>query len=287
MSVGGLAIGGVVADSFVIAWFRRWGLAVWFAVFSLGWFVVAYRNGLVAAHDQYIVIARAWLAGANPYAVEYQGWFAAPPITLLPLVPFAVLPFGQWALLATSVGGGILTVRMLRLPAWWLLFPPLFIAMVGGGFDAWLVPLLLTRWAAVAVIAKAYAAVPLVLLGRWRPLAIAAIVTLVTWPLLPWPEYIADFAAIQGRLAEQAMDLSAPLWLAPVALVLLALHGRERAAWLAVPAMWPSTQLYYSVVAMPALGRMPILAACAAVPLPGLFVAGLAGQLVWDRVRRG
>ncbi len=46
--------------------------------------------------------------------------------------------------------------------------------------------------------------------------------------------------------------------------------GRERAGWLAVPALWPATQWYYSTLAMPAL--TPIAAAILAVPVPGAAV---------------
>lgn len=265
---------------------RRYGLPIWFAAFSAVWLGVSLDHGVVFAHDQYLVITREWLAGADPYAIDYKGWFAAPPITLLPMIPFAVLPFGQWLLLATTVAGGIATVRMLELPWWWLLFPPLFIAMIGGGLDAWLVPLILARHGWLAVLAKAYAAVPLAILGRWRPILIAAAVTAVTWPLLPWPEYIAGFSTIQRHLADQAMNLSAPLLLAPVAILALVLMGRERAAWLAVPALWPSTQWYYAVIAMPALGRMPLVALSVALPMPGLVVVGMLAQALWERARQ-
>ena len=50
--------------------------------------------------------------------------------------------------------------------------------------------------------------------------------------------------------------------------------GRERAAWLSVPALWPATQWYYSTLAVPAL--TPIAAAVIAIPLPGAAVVAAA-----------
>jgi hypothetical protein len=55
-----------------------------------------------------------------------------------------------------------------------------------------------------------------------------------------------------------------------VAIVALLFAGRERAAWLAVPALWPTTQWYYSTLAIPAL--TPIAAAVIAMPVPGAAV---------------
>ena len=56
----------------------------------------------------------------------------------------------------------------------------------------------------------------------------------------------------------------------PIAIIALVFCGRERAGWLAVPALWPATQWYYSSLALPAL--TPIAAALIAVPVPGFAV---------------
>lgn len=216
--------------------------------------------------DVYLVATRRWLDGLDPWTLPYEGWFAAPPITLLPMVPFAILPFGRWLLLVVAIASGIATIRLLRLPWYWIMFPPLVISMAGAGIDAWILPLILMGHGWLAVLGKLYAAVPLALLGRWRPLVIAGIVILVTAPSLPWGAYFAQFPTIQRHLVEQAQDLSAPLYLMPVAIVALLVMGRDRAAWMAVPALWPSTQLYYNTIALPAL--TPLAAALLAVPSP-------------------
>ena len=49
----------------------------------------------------------------------------APPPTLLVLAPFAILPFGLPLLILTCFVGAAATIRVLRLPWWWVLFPPL------------------------------------------------------------------------------------------------------------------------------------------------------------------
>lgn len=58
---------------------------------------------------------------------------------------------------------------------------------------------------------KVYAAIPLLLLRRWRPLVIAGVIIVVTAPLLPWGAYFAQFPTIQAHLIEQVQNLSAPL----------------------------------------------------------------------------
>ena len=266
---------------FVIAWFRRHWVAFWFAALSGYWLFLMVQPGSALMDDVYLTATRRWLAGIDPWATPYQGWFAAPPITLLPMIPFALLPFGRWLLLAVAIASGIATIRLLRKPWYWIMFPPLVISMAGGGIDAWLLPLILVGHGWLAVLGKLYAAVPLALLGRWRPLVIAGIVLLVTSPFLPWGSYFAQFPTIRSHLAEQAQNLSAPLYLMPIAIVSLLMMGRERGAWLAVPALWPSTQLYYNTIALPAL--TPLAAALIAVPSPWCVVAACVVLAIQSR----
>ena len=44
----------------------------------------------------------------------------------------------------------------------------------------------------LAIFAKAFAAIPLVLLGRWREMAWAAGLVVVTAPILPWGQFLAS-----------------------------------------------------------------------------------------------
>jgi hypothetical protein len=268
---------------FVRAWVARYWLGVWFAIVSGVWLYLAIRNGAVPGDDQYLVATRRWLSGIDPWATEYPGWFAAPPITLLPMIPYALLPFGRELLVLTAVVAGIATVRLLKRPWYWILFPPLVNGMIGGGIDTWLVPLILVGHGWLAVLAKTYAAVPLVILGKWRPLVVAGVILVVTAPILPWASYFSQFSEIQRHLAEQAANLSAPIYLVPVAVVALVLMGRARAAWLAVPALWPSTQWYYNSIALP--GLTPVAAALMAVPSSWCVVAACVLLAIETRVR--
>jgi hypothetical protein len=264
---------------------RSW-LGLWFALVSVPGVVVAIRNQPLWFFDSHLYLAatRAWLAGANPWDVKDHGlYFAAPPPTLVPFVPFVLLPEPIATILvgALCIAGGILTLRMLRLPAWWLLFPPLLLGALSGNVQLLLMPLLLGRGSWVAPILKIYAAVPLAILGRWRSLFMLAVVLLATAPVLPWPMYLKSIGATNAVLASQSHygpTLEMTLLLLPLGVVCLVIVGRERAAWLAVPALWPAQQWYYATLVLPTRSRL--IAALVAVPVPlsgflALFAAAL------------
>jgi hypothetical protein len=119
--------------------------------------------------------------------------------------------------------------------------------------------------------------VPIALTLRWRALVVTGIALIVTAPLLPWGSYLAQFGDLSNALAEQSdggLSATAIPWLIPIALIALVAAGRERAAWLSVPALWPATQWYYSTLAVPAL--TPIAAAVIAIPMPGAAVVAAA-----------
>jgi hypothetical protein len=199
---------------------------------------------------------------------------------LLPLVPFALLPLdlGVAAIAALVIAAAVATVRMLRLPWWWILFPPLVQCVLSANVQGLLIPLILLRAGAIASFLKIYAAVPIVITGRWRAALLAGALLVITIPLLPWGTYLSEFALINGHLTEQTKYALSSLFLvliSPVAFVAMAVVGRERAAWLAVPAIWPSQQYYYGTLAMGA--RSDLAAAIVSVPVPG---SGLVALLV-------
>lgn len=259
-------------QSFVVDWFRRYWLGVWFAVMSGLWLYLTLRNGVIPNDEQYIMATRRWLDGIDPWAGEYDpGWYSAPPPTLLAMVPFAVLPYGRLLLLVVAIVAAIATIRVIKRPWYWILYPPLVVSMLGGGLDTWLIPLILLGHGWLAVLAKVYAAVPLVFLGRWRSLLVAGVLLLVTAPILPWASYFAQLPTILQHHASQAPGLAAPIFLVPVVVIALALMGRDRAAWMAVPALWPSTSWYYNTIALP--GLTPVAAALMAIPSSYTVVA--------------
>jgi hypothetical protein len=240
----------------------------------------------------YTQAARGWLQNGNPWtSMGYAIGFAAPPPSLLPFVPFTPLPDQVVSVLwvGIALSSALYSLRRLALPAWWLLFPPVSLGIMTGS-SALLVTALLLRGTpltdGLAVVARIYAALPLLVLGRWRSLLVAGALLLATM-LMPWGQYLDERARV-AQLLEETSDLSAAssLWLVPLAVVGLILLGRWRSAWLIVPTLWPNTQLYYSVIALPVLGSMPLLALTMAVPVPGLIVVGILAEAVLERVRK-
>lgn len=273
-------------------------LIVWFTVMSV------YRvigPAIVGPVDfgfdaiAYTRAARALLDGGDPWSVGIPGGtYAAPPPSLLPFLPFAYLPelLTQAAWVGLNVLAALYLIRALRLKPWWLLFPPLVLAIVGGGSALPLVALLVRGGVlaeAGAVVGRVYSAVPLVLLGRWRSLLAAAAVVVVTAPFLGWDRYLGELSRILATLQLQSgggnSALAVPL-LIPVAVAGLVLVGRRKAAWLAVPALWPNAQEYYAVIALPVAASVPFATLAMATPLtPGIIAVGVFVQGVWDRWR--
>lgn len=269
----------------------RYGLAVWFAAHSLIAIGYSARDTTLLFFDArlYLMATRAWLDGGDPWSVELAGnYFAAPPPSMLPLAPIALLPIdvGVAVVAGAVLVASVLTVRLLGLPWWWLLFPPLVQSALSANVQSLLIPLILLPLGAVAALLKIYAVVPLVLLRRWRALAIAAALITITIPLLPWATYIADFGEINARLVDQtddALPTQVLLLAAPFALVAMWVIGRERAAWLAVPALWPSQQYYYGSLAIGA--KSALAAAIVAFPIDGsgLLALFVLAAVTWWR----
>ena len=278
-------------------------LLVWFTAMSvyrvigpaiagpvdLGWDAVVYSRA-----------ARALLDGGNPWTAGIPGGtFAAPPPSLIPFLPFAYLPeiATQLIWVGLSIASALYVFRRLRLPLWWFLFPPVLLAIAAGSSALPLVALLVRGGVvadAAAVVGRIYSAVPLVLLGRWRALLVAGVAIVVTAPFLDWARYLHDLPTITATLAAQSGSgnsaLAVPI-LIPVAVVGLLLVGRRKAAWLAVPALWPNAQEYYAVIALPVAAEVPLATMAMATPLTsGIIAIGLFAQGVWDRFlarRRG
>lgn len=271
-------------------------LPVWFGLMSLvvlspqifmgrqlGWDAIAYTNA-----------ARTLLSGGDPWAPTSAGiTYAAPPPSLLAYVAFAPLPDAVVAPVWVLIAGlsAVYAIRRLGLPGWWLLFPPVAHGIATGGTALPVLALLVHGGAvagAAAVTLRVYAAVPLLILGRWRALGLALVVIAVTSPFLAWPAFLGDLGRISGVLTSQSDGGSSvvaiPI-LIPVTLVALAALGRRRAAWLLVPVLWPSSQLYYAVIALPALASAPFIAIGLAVPGAPLAVAiSVMSEAVYERV---
>lgn len=272
--------------SLVRLWFSRYWLAVWFATIFVMRLSALLLGNIGFDGRLYLAATRAWLAGQEPWIVIQEQQFAAPPPSLLPLVPFTWLPetVGVVTLMALGAVGVIATVCLLKLPWWWLFFPPFLDAAFNGNPQAVLVPLILVGAGPLAAFLKIYSLVPIVLELRWRALLITAGALVLTAPLLPWASYLANARELGESLVRQTdggMSATMLPWLIPVGALLLVLCGRERAAWMAVPVVWPATQFYYSTLAVPALRGASVAAAIMAVPAQGAPVLA-AAVLAWQ-----
>ncbi len=117
-------------------------------------------------------------------------------------------------------------------------------------------------------------------------MVLALAVFVVTAPLVPWATFIETWPRVQATLADQPPGLSA--WPDPFLLALagigLLLLGRERASWWAVPSVWPSTQIHYAALALPAMSlpgayllSLPLNRCAAAI---GVLLTGLLGRFL-------
>jgi hypothetical protein len=231
----------------------------------------------------YAAAARTWLSGGDPWSARVQDiQFAAPPPSLILATPLAWLPDDLAGPVSVVVAGvfAILAVRLARAQWWWLFSIPVVEGVFVGSFDLGAVALII--WALreeglrgrivgaiAAPLAKIYALVPAIALGR-RSAVIAGLAALiVTAPLLPWAHYAERFPELMTVLAQQSGNgsgspWSAP-WLLPPTVIALALLGRRDGAWLLVPALWPASQAHYGVFMIPV--GSPILALVVALPI--------------------
>lgn len=274
--------------------FARIGLPAWFVTIDVVWRLFDPATFAIDARH-YQRAANAWLAGMDPWTVTEQGVpYAAGPHTLLFYAPTSVLPVWLASLLWTlaGLGASIWLVRRLALPWWWLAFPPLvhgawngnpqtlaLAALVAGG--TWL--------AAAAVGLKLYAAVALVF--QPRRLILVGVALAAALPILPIGFYLESGGNTAAHLST-AWNGSAwrvPVLLVPTVVALWVLRDRG-AEWLAIPAAWPGTQLYYNAMAMPALVGRPWVAAAMAVPIataPAIATIALALVTLREQRRAG
>ncbi len=307
----------VTAGHFALAlWFAYWA---WRTVEGVFWDWPAHLDIVGINGRLYYRAAATFVAGGNPWtAVGAQTlentWppsgafvtsaFVGPPPTVLAFVPFVWIP--EWIFVPLWLGvtavAAVYVIRRLRLPIWWMLFPPLVSGIEVGNPHIVALALLLCgsnrlRWLAAPM--KAYAVIPMVTERQWRALGIlgvAGVVSVVAfWPL--WHQYITGYAQMQDWLLGATLGgfsaASDPrlFTLAAVAIAALALIDRRAAGWLAVPALWPATQYFYSTFALPL--RSPWLMAMLAVGghradalVPWAIIAYAIGRVtLWLRQR--
>ena len=272
----------------------RWLLPLFFTISSALTLAQFAAHGFIGIDARlYRQAAAAAISGGNPWAVHADGTaFAGPPPTLMFYLPTALVPEQLATVLVIIVGvvAGVWAVRRLELPLWWLLFPPLFEALIVGNPDALVLALLLVRnpLAGLAAGLKIYALIPLVYQRRWRAVAVAAIVAACSLPLVAL--FLSNLGAVSTVLDEQTADLSAwGSWVLIPTIGALFVLRRRGAEWLAVPALWPNTQRHYAALSLPAVKDSPIGAAVMSlgIPLaPAVAVMLMAIESWWHARRR-
>jgi len=253
--------------------------------------LLVYPAGLGQHANVYTDAAAAWLAGTNPWVVgPPQAVFAGPPTMLLPFAPFVSLPpeVTRIAWFAIDAAIAVWVIRRLRLPAYWLAFPPLTGAIFLGHVEVLVLALIVLRGplGGLAVAIKPYAAFPLLAERRWAALVVAMIAVAVTLLFLPWATFVAEFPAISANLARQSHGDSVfgqPLLMVIAGLALASL-GARRALWLAVPVLWPYAQPIYKTMTLPVL--TPMIAMAWALPVPGATLVGIVAQAILELVDR-
>jgi hypothetical protein len=182
--------------------------------------------------------------------------------------------------LGLSVVGAVALIRTLELPATWILFPPLVQGVLLGNPAIVGLAFAIAGHGVIAGALRIHVVVPLAALGRWRDVFWSGV--LFVGGALLLPQYAGDFVAISERAAaESGPAITAygtpAVWFLAGGLAALAIRDRERAGWLAVPALFPSLGWYGLTMLLP-LRSLP-LALAAALPVRGLSLAAIAVYL--------
>lgn len=248
-------------------------LPIWFAVLTTSMVAthLAVYDGTVVGVDARIyhrgVVA--YLNGANPWdTLAYMGpWpahFTGLPPTILTLLPLALLPeeIVVWLLLPASFAAGLFIVRNLHLPWYFVLFPPLVQGMMAANPHLLLMALVLAGWGWLSPLVKVYFIAPLVAEKRWRQLFLCVLLIAISVLVAPqlWIEWLSRAGFISTRILEEslgghsAVNFGPPM-IVPIAalLALFALVDWRAAGWIAVPALWPATQFFYSTFFLPVM----------------------------------
>ena len=103
-----------------------------FVILSIERVVLAARGGLGSDAVLYYGAGANWLAGLNPwdafgtFAGTHYHFSAAPTAAIL-MAPFSFIPVSIFvpAWIGLQAAAAVFVVRRLKLPIWWLLFPPI------------------------------------------------------------------------------------------------------------------------------------------------------------------
>lgn len=295
---------------------RRWlgyFLPAAFVLFWAMWLSQGINSQLdlqIVGFDAHIYYrgSAALLAGQDPWATGailggHPFSYAGLPPTVILLSPLTMLPEEAfvWLWLVLSFVAAIVVVRALRLPIIWITYPPMMFGLMSANPNVVLLALLLAggKWGgAAASLIKIIAIPPLFGERRWNALLLAAAAFGVSVVLFPglWSSFLRQAGTVQSTInAQSEGGFSAwgrPYVLIPtvVALVVLARIDLRASAWLVVPALFPTSQYHYAMLALPV---DPFLAATMAFPLPMIaplmtiaYTVVRVGVVLWRRRER-
>ena len=224
-------------------------LATWFVSLSLMRLTVLWSDR-GADIRLYLAGTREWLAGGDPWSVHFGTFhFAAAPPSLLPMVPFALMP--------EPLAIALLTVLAI-VASFWMLRK---LGCRGGGSPS-------RHSSTTSGTATRSSSWCRCCSARWRGLRrssrpmpssrSSSNFAFERWPSRPGrPDHAADPAVgrFLGHLSHDEIPVRAVSGrherlvlpgAGPVRRGRLGGDGRQRASWWFVPALWPSTQWYYS-----------------------------------------
>jgi hypothetical protein len=222
----------------------------------------------------------------NPWdvSVQHSGLvfhYYALPTAVIALAPFTLAPESAFVpfWIGLQAAAAFFVVRRLRLPWWWLSFPPLVKGVLVGNPSLLVLAVALASHpvlTALGPILKVYVGLPLLAERRWKAIAVGiafAGATVLVAPTL-WADFLAGAATRNDRLMIEAnggySGFRDPLLFAGAGLALLVIARRDLrvAGWLAPIALWPGSQFHWSTLAMPVM-TLP-MAYMLALPAHGL-----------------
>ena len=251
-----------------------------FTAMSTFW-VLLIVPGAIAMDALIYRAGAAELIGGDPWAASQQNmYFAAPPLEAFAFLPAALLPVPVFVAVwvGLSVVGGIVIVRRLSLPVWWLLYPPLVAGMIGGNPALLGMAAVVGGWRLLGVILRPQ----LILVVGWRVAAVFVALSLAA--IAVRPDFLTGLGANIARYQEQS-GVPINFWMSPlmvpaiVGLALLWRVDRHAASWLVMPAIGPTIGWYGFTMVMP-IRSLPLAIACI-LPTPGLGAAAITVYAFW------
>ena len=216
----------------------------------------------------YFRATQAWLTNGDPWSAQDSVGvlFAAPPPALLLNLPLQ--PLGEDGAVAFWVVAGLLgmamAIRYYRLPWWWMAFPPFVEGMLPASPDSALLGAMVLGGGALAAAIKWYSVPAMIGEGRWRAALGGALLILISFPFLPWGDYLSRLSHIRETYDQQTPDpLPLIVWL--LLLVAILSLGRK-GLLLATPAIWPTPQPHYAIFSLAAIRKSRLLAIGFALP---------------------